>query len=63
MYRAYHMDSAEVFYNREDLWQFPRQPGGETATMVPYYIIMRLPGEPQAELFLILPMAPAQGRT
>jgi len=60
MYRAYHMDSAEVFYNREDLWQFPRQPGGETATMVPYYIIMRLPGEPQAELFLMLPMAPAQ---
>ncbi len=60
MYRAYHMDSPEVFYNREDLWQFPRQPGGETATMVPYYIIMRLPGEPQAELFLMLPMAPAQ---
>ena len=25
-YRAYHMDSPEVFYNREDLWQFPRQP-------------------------------------
>jgi uncharacterized membrane protein (UPF0182 family) len=60
MYRAYHMDNAEVFYNREDLWQFPRQPGAETATMVPYYIIMRLPGEPQAELFLMLPMAPAQ---
>jgi uncharacterized protein len=26
MYRAYHMDAPEVFYNREDLWQFPRQP-------------------------------------
>jgi uncharacterized protein len=60
MYRAYHMDSPEVFYNREDLWQFPRQPGGESATMVPYYIIMRLPGEPQAEFFLMLPMVPAQ---
>src|SRR5262249_33119119 len=46
MYRAYHMDSPEVFYNREDLWQFPRHTeGGETATMAPYYIIMRLPGE------------------
>src|SRR5262249_318293 len=56
--RAYHMDSPEVFYNREDLWQFPRQPGGENATMVPYYIIMRLPGEPQAEFFLMLPMVP-----
>ena len=26
-YRAYHMESPEVFYNREDLWQFPREPG------------------------------------
>jgi uncharacterized protein len=28
--------------------------------MVPYYIIMRLPGEPQAEFFLMLPMVPTQ---
>jgi uncharacterized membrane protein (UPF0182 family) len=60
MYRAYHMDSAEVFYNREDLWQFPRQPEDATATMAPYYIIMRLPGEAQAEFFLMLPMVPSQ---
>ncbi|HXW24366.1 MAG TPA: UPF0182 family protein, partial [Xanthobacteraceae bacterium] len=61
IYRAYHMDSPEVFYNREDLWQFPRQPeGGQQATMVPYYIIMRLPGEPQAQFFLMLPMVPSQ---
>jgi len=60
IYRAYHMDRPEVFYNREDLWQFPRQPSGEAATMVPYYIILRLPGEPQAEFFLMLPMVPAQ---
>jgi uncharacterized membrane protein (UPF0182 family) len=34
VYRTYHMNSAEVFYNREDLWQFPRQPaGGDEATM------------------------------
>jgi uncharacterized protein len=61
MYRAYHMDSPEVFYNREDLWQFPRHPeGGQTATLAPYYIVMRLPGEPKAEFFLMLPMAPSQ---
>ena len=61
MYRAYHMDTAEVFYNREDLWQFPRQPeGGPAATMAPYYIVMRLPGEPAAQFFLMLPMAPSQ---
>jgi hypothetical protein len=61
IYRAYHMDRPEVFYNREDLWQFPRQAeGGPNATMIPYYIIMRLPGEPQAQFFLMLPMAPSQ---
>src|SRR5215471_12251145 len=61
MYRAYHMDSPEVFYNREDLWQFPRHPeGGQNVTMVPYYLVMRLPGEPQAQFFLMLPMVPSQ---
>ena len=61
IYRTYHMNSAEVFYNREDLWQFPRQPtGGDEATMAPYYIIVRLPGEPQAEFLQMLPMVPSQ---
>ena len=61
------MDAPEVFYNREDLWQFPREPatpdgmnpGGETR-MAPYYIMMRLPDEPQTEFFLMLPMTPSQ---
>jgi uncharacterized membrane protein (UPF0182 family) len=61
VYQAYHMEAADVFYNREDLWQFPRQPDGDgTAMMAPYYIIMRLPGEPQAEFFLMLPMVPSR---
>jgi uncharacterized membrane protein (UPF0182 family) len=61
LYQAYHMEAADVFYNREDLWQFPRQPGGGgTARMVPYYIIMRLPGERQAEFFIMLPMVPSR---
>jgi uncharacterized protein len=61
LYQTYHMEAAEVFYNREDLWQFPRQPGGDgTSPMTPYYIIMRLPGEPQAEFFLMLPMVPSR---
>ncbi len=61
VYQAYHMEAADVFYNREDLWQFPRQPGGGgTAMMAPYYIIMRLPGEPQAEFFLMIPMVPSR---
>jgi uncharacterized protein len=61
VYQAYHMEAADVFYNREDLWQFPRQPGGGgTAMMAPYYIIMRLPGELQAEFFLMIPMVPSR---
>jgi uncharacterized protein len=66
-YRAYHMDAPEVFYNREDLWQFPREPSGpegidrrNVARMAPYYIMMRLPGDPRAEFFLMLPMVPSQ---
>jgi hypothetical protein len=61
IYQTYHMKTAEVFYNREDLWQFPRQPGSNgIAMMSPYYIIMRLPGEPHAEFFLMVPMAPSR---
>ncbi|MBI3677207.1 MAG: UPF0182 family protein, partial [Proteobacteria bacterium] len=64
IYRAYHMDAPEVFYNREDLWQFPRQPNGSDDTtdskMAPYYINMRLPGETRTEFVLMLPMVPSQ---
>ncbi|CAB3793143.1 hypothetical protein LMG28614_03659 [Paraburkholderia ultramafica] len=65
LYRAYHMDQPEVFYNREDLWQFPRElvgmDGESTAsTMPPYYTIMRLPGDARAEFILMLPMVPSQ---
>ena len=65
VYRAYHMDIPEVFYNREDLWQFPRQATAiegvaDDAEMAPYYINMRLPGETRAEFFLMLPMPPSR---
>lgn len=61
IYQVYHMEAADVFYNREDLWQFPREPeGGGTTLMAPYYIIMRLPGETRAEFFLMLPMVPSR---
>jgi uncharacterized membrane protein (UPF0182 family) len=66
LFQTYHMEAADVFYNREDLWQFPRQPAGDgvssmdgVTAMVPYYIIMRLPGEKQAEFFIMIPMVPS----
>ncbi|WP_031358988.1 UPF0182 family protein [Caballeronia sordidicola] len=65
LYRAYHMDAPEVFYNREDLWQFPQELAGidggtAPMPMTPYYTIMRLPGAPRAEFVLMLPMVPSQ---
>jgi uncharacterized protein len=62
MYGTYHMKDPATFYNREDLWTFPRENySGETVPMQPYYVIMRLPGETHAEYVLMLPMVP-QGR-
>ncbi|HTT77591.1 MAG TPA: UPF0182 family protein [Candidatus Binataceae bacterium] len=62
MYRTYHMTDPAVFYNKEDLWSFPRENyAEETMQMQPYYVIMRLPGDTAAEYVLMLPMVP-QGR-
>ncbi len=59
MYGTYHMKNPEVFYNKEDLWTFPKESHkGQTTTMQPYYTIMKLPGEPREEFVLMLPMVP-----
>ena len=62
IYRAYHMENTEVFYNREDLWQFPRQIGnsGAAEQMDPYYVTMKLPNEEGEEFLQILPFTPSQ---
>jgi uncharacterized membrane protein (UPF0182 family) len=54
------MKDPVVFYNREDLWTFPKESHrGQTTSMQPYYTIMRLPGEPREEFILMLPMVPS----
>jgi uncharacterized protein len=59
VYGTYHMKDPEVFYNKEDLWSFPKESHkGQTSIMQPYYTIMRLPGEPREEFILMLPMVP-----
>ncbi|MGB7085838.1 MAG: UPF0182 family protein [Phormidesmis sp.] len=62
IYRAYHMENTEVFYNREDLWQVPQQIGnsGEAEQMQPYYVIMRLPNADNEEFLQILPFTPSK---
>jgi uncharacterized membrane protein (UPF0182 family) len=60
IYRTYHMTDPQVFYNREDLWDAPHESyAGQTVPMQPYYVIMRLPGQKEAEYMLMLPMVPS----
>ena len=61
MYRAYHMQDPQVFYNKEDLWAIPGRPGrsGEQE-MDPYYTIMRLPGEKKEEFIMLVPFTPSR---
>jgi uncharacterized membrane protein (UPF0182 family) len=59
LYATYHMQDSRVFYNKEDLWTAPKEIYlKETVSMAPYYIIMRLPGEAEAEYVLIRPYTP-----
>ena len=57
MYRAYHMQDAQVFYNKEDLWATP---AGVDQEMEPYYTIMKLPEEKKEEFILLLPFTPSK---
>jgi uncharacterized protein len=59
MYRTYHMTDPQVFYNREDLWSFAQEKyAGNTIPMVPYYILMRLPGQKELMYLLMSPFTP-----
>jgi hypothetical protein len=65
VYGLYHMTNPEVFYNREDLWTVATEVGlGEsgaqqTQSMVPNFVLMKLPGENGVEFVEILPFTPA----
>ena len=59
VYATYHMTQPAVFYNREDQWEIPSvDDNGESKAMQPYYTIMRLPGESEAEFMQMLPFTP-----
>ncbi|MCC3144820.1 UPF0182 family protein [Halanaerobium sp. Z-7514] len=60
IYATYHMRDPVVFYNREDLWDIPREHyAGTNIDMEPYYIMNNLPGEDSAEFILMTPFTPA----
>jgi uncharacterized membrane protein (UPF0182 family) len=59
LYATYHMKDPRVFYNREDAWVIPDEIYRESRQqMVPYYVIMKLPGETGEEFILMLPFTP-----
>ena len=59
MYRAYHMTEATVFYNKEDMWEAPKELfGDKEQLMQSYYLIMKLPGESEEEFILLVPFVP-----
>ena len=59
VYATYHMTNPAVFYNKEDQWEVPSiDEGGASVRMLPYYTMMKLPGEQRAEFIQMLPFTP-----
>ena len=59
LYATFHMTDAETFYHREDQWQIPGSTSGEGSGFQ-RHIVMRLPGEEEAEYLLMRPFTPRQ---
>ena len=65
-YQLYHVPGnaagAETLYTKQDRWALASQQtdvGGQAQVIEPYYVIMKLPGEQDAEFVLIQPMVTA----
>jgi uncharacterized membrane protein (UPF0182 family) len=60
LYSTYHMRDPQVFYNKEDVWTTPNEVyRGSTQPMIPYYVIMKLPGAQDEDFIMMLPFKPA----
>jgi len=59
VYSTYHVDGADVLYNKGDQWAIPENVALSGAgKMQAYYVIMRLPGAAKEEFLLMLPFVP-----
>lgn len=66
VYNLYHTQNPQVFFQREDVWSVAKQvtldKDGKKQSMPidPYFLLMQLPGETQAnEFVIIMPFTPA----
>jgi uncharacterized protein len=59
MYGRYHVRDPRTFFQNDDLWTVPTgQTSEQTLPSEAYYVVMRMPGEPEAEFLLLQPMVP-----
>jgi uncharacterized membrane protein (UPF0182 family) len=65
VYAVYHVNpdanGAKVLFAREDVWDIPtaqNSPTTAAAPVTPYYVLFRLPGQPNPEFLLIMPYTP-----
>ncbi|MBI2777579.1 MAG: UPF0182 family protein [Chloroflexi bacterium] len=62
VFGRYHVTNPEVFFSGQDLWTVPGDAkNDQSLPSEAYYVIMRMPGEPDPEFLLLQPMVP-QGR-
>ena len=57
-YLRYHMLDPLDFYNLEDIWSIPNEKFGQSGDLrpvLPYYVIMKIPGEEREEFVLLIP--------
>ena len=60
VYGRYHVTDAETFYSTNDQWTVPSGKTNEQSlASEAYYVVMRMPGEPNPEFLLLQPMVPA----
>ncbi|NCO94003.1 MAG: UPF0182 family protein [Armatimonadetes bacterium] len=61
LYSTYHMTQTDVFYNKEDQWELPREIFGEgiEQRVEAYYMVTKPPGIDREAFYLFLPMTPA----
>jgi len=59
MLTTYHMKDPQIFYNKEDVWEIPKEIyENEVIPVVPYYEVLAIPGETEPEFALLQPFAP-----
>ena len=60
LYSVYHMTDTQVFYQREDVWEFATERYRASFQSVePYYVMLQYPQEEQPEFILMMPFTPA----